>query len=90
MFSRFFINRPIFASVLSIVIVLAGLAALRALPVEQYPQIVPAVVSVSANYPGATPQTIAETVAAPLSSSSTAWKTCSTCNPAPPPTASSA
>ncbi|WP_374423655.1 efflux RND transporter permease subunit [Chromobacterium sp.] len=66
MFSRFFINRPIFASVLSIVIVLAGLAALRALPVEQYPQIVPAVVSVSANYPGATPQTIAETVAAPL------------------------
>ncbi|MGR2660924.1 MULTISPECIES: efflux RND transporter permease subunit [Chromobacterium] len=66
MFSRFFINRPIFASVLSIVVVLAGLAAMRALPVEQYPQIVPAVVSVSANYPGATPETIAQTVAAPL------------------------
>src|SRR4051812_5675926 len=66
MISKFFIDRPIFAAVLSIVIVLAGLLALRALPVAQYPQIVPPQVVVSATYPGATAQTIAETVAAPL------------------------
>ncbi|RXZ44047.1 efflux RND transporter permease subunit [Crenobacter cavernae] len=66
MFSAFFIRRPIFASVLSIVIMLAGLAAIRALPVEQYPQIVPPNVSVSANYPGASAEVIADTVAAPL------------------------
>ncbi|HEY7385963.1 MAG TPA: efflux RND transporter permease subunit [Beijerinckiaceae bacterium] len=64
--SRFFINRPVFASVLSIVIVLAGLMAMRALPIAQYPQIVPPEVVVTATYPGATAQTIAETVAAPL------------------------
>ncbi len=66
MFSKFFIDRPIFASVLSIVIVLAGLMAMRALPIAQYPQIVPPEVVVTANYPGANAQTIAETVAAPL------------------------
>ncbi|AXE32900.1 efflux RND transporter permease subunit [Chromobacterium phragmitis] len=66
MFSQFFINRPIFASVISIILCLAGLASMRALPIEQYPQIVPAVVSVNASYPGATPEVIAETVAAPL------------------------
>ncbi|SCY77993.1 efflux RND transporter permease subunit [Microvirga guangxiensis] len=66
MFSRFFIDRPIFASVLSIVIVLAGLVAMRILPVAQYPEIVPPQVVVSATYPGASAQTIAETVAAPL------------------------
>jgi hydrophobe/amphiphile efflux-1 (HAE1) family protein len=66
MFSRFFIDRPIFASVLSIVIVLAGLLAMRILPVAQYPEIVPPQVVVSATYPGASAQTIAETVAAPL------------------------
>ena len=66
MISRFFIDRPIFASVLSIVIVLAGLLAMRALPVAQYPEIVPPQVVVSATYPGASAQTIAETVAAPL------------------------
>jgi multidrug efflux pump len=66
MISRFFINRPVFASVLSIVIVLAGLMAMRALPIAQYPQIVPPEVVVTATYPGATAQTIAETVAAPL------------------------
>ncbi|HZH52883.1 MAG TPA: efflux RND transporter permease subunit [Microvirga sp.] len=64
--SRFFIDRPIFASVLSIVIVLAGLVAMRILPVAQYPEIVPPQVVVSATYPGASAQTIAETVAAPL------------------------
>jgi multidrug efflux pump len=66
MFSRFFIDRPIFASVLSIVILLAGLVAMRILPVAQYPEIVPPQVVVSATYPGASAQTIAETVAAPL------------------------
>ncbi|MBX9740073.1 MAG: multidrug efflux RND transporter permease subunit [Beijerinckiaceae bacterium] len=64
--SRFFIDRPVFASVLSIVIVLAGLLAMRALPISQYPQIVPPEVVITANYPGANAQTIAETVAAPL------------------------
>jgi multidrug efflux pump len=66
MISKFFIDRPIFASVLSIVIVLAGLLAMRILPVAQYPEIVPPQVVVSATYPGASAQTIAETVAAPL------------------------
>ncbi len=66
MFSRFFIERPIFASVISIIIVLGGLAAMRSLPIEQYPQITPPVVSVTAFYPGATPEVISQTVAAPL------------------------
>ncbi|EJW09541.1 RND efflux system, inner membrane transporter CmeB [Rhodovulum sp. PH10] len=66
MISKFFIDRPVFASVISIVIVIAGLVAMRVLPIEQYPQIVPPEVVVSATYPGATAETIAETVAAPL------------------------
>ncbi|WP_454010169.1 efflux RND transporter permease subunit [Aeromonas sp. Marseille-Q7275] len=66
MFSKFFIERPIFASVISIIIVLAGLAAMRSLSIEQYPQITPPVVSVTTYYPGATPEVIAKTVAAPL------------------------
>ncbi|MBW7850983.1 MAG: multidrug efflux RND transporter permease subunit [Rhodospirillales bacterium] len=66
MISRFFIDRPIFSSVLSIVIVLAGLAAMRVLPVSQYPQIVPPEVLVRATYPGASAEVLAETVAAPL------------------------
>jgi multidrug efflux pump subunit AcrB len=66
MISRFFIDRPVFASVVSIVITLAGLVAMRALPISQYPQIVPPEVVISATYPGATAETIAETVAAPL------------------------
>ncbi len=63
---RFFIDRPIFASVISIIIVLVGLAALRALPVEQYPDVVPPQVVVQATYPGASSTVIAEAVAAPL------------------------
>ncbi|KFX71639.1 RND transporter [Pseudomonas taeanensis MS-3] len=69
MFSRFFIDRPVFAAVISIVIVLAGLMAMRALPIAQYPQILPPQVSVSAGYSGASAQVIAETVAAPLEQS---------------------
>src|SRR5271165_5833336 len=66
MFSRFFINRPIFASVLSIVIVLAGSIALFTLPVAQYPDITPPTVEVSASYPGANAKVVADTVAAPI------------------------
>ncbi|MFT3906176.1 MAG: multidrug efflux RND transporter permease subunit [Steroidobacteraceae bacterium] len=66
MFSRFFIDRPVFAFVISIFIVIAGLAAMRALPIAQYPEISPPVVTVTALYPGASADTIAETVAAPI------------------------
>ncbi|WP_068825505.1 efflux RND transporter permease subunit [Pseudomonas sp. BMS12] len=66
MISKFFIDRPVFAAVISIVIILAGLSAMRALPIAQYPQILPPQVSVTASYPGASAQVIAETVAAPL------------------------
>src|SRR5438034_1907309 len=66
MFSRFFIHRPIFASVLSIVIVLGGSVALFTLPVAQYPEIAPPTVEVSASYPGANAQVVADTVAAPI------------------------
>src|SRR5437868_1530976 len=66
MFSRFFINRPIFASVMSIVIVLAGTVALFTLPLAQYPEIAPPTVEVSASYPGANAQVVADTVAAPI------------------------
>ncbi|MCB5194951.1 efflux RND transporter permease subunit [Deefgea salmonis] len=66
MFSKFFIERPIFASVISIIIVILGLAGMKSLPIEQYPGITPPVVSVTAFFPGATPEVIAQTVAAPL------------------------
>ncbi|MGE5160618.1 MAG: efflux RND transporter permease subunit [Betaproteobacteria bacterium] len=66
MFSRFFIDRPIFAVVLSIFIVIAGLAAMPVLPVAQYPEIAPPVVTVRAVYPGASAQVLEQTVAAPL------------------------
>jgi multidrug efflux pump len=65
-FSRFFVDRPIFAAVLSIVITLLGGLAFVALPVSQYPEIVPPTVVVSATYPGADARTLAETVATPL------------------------
>jgi hydrophobe/amphiphile efflux-1 (HAE1) family protein len=64
--SSFFIDRPIFASVLSIIILTAGLVAMPLLPISQYPEIVPPTVVVSGTYPGASPKTIAETVITPL------------------------
>jgi len=64
--SRFFIDRPIFANVIAIVTVIFGLVTLRQLPVEQYPQIVPPTVQVSASYPGANAQVVSDTVAAPI------------------------
>src|SRR5688572_7343778 len=66
MFSRFFIDRPIFAAVLSIFIVLGGLAAMRVLPIALYPEISPPVVTVTAIYPGASAPVLESTVAAPL------------------------
>ena len=64
--TRFFITRPIFASVLSIIIVLAGLAASMKLPIAQYPQIAPPTVIITATYPGASAETLSKTVAAPI------------------------
>ncbi|MCW8919466.1 MAG: multidrug efflux RND transporter permease subunit [Gammaproteobacteria bacterium] len=66
MTSKFFISRPIFSSVISIVIVIAGLVAAQSLPIAQYPQIAPPTVMISANYPGASAETLARTVAAPI------------------------
>jgi multidrug efflux pump len=66
MWSTFFIRRPIFASVLSIIIVLMGLGAMWSLPVAQYPNILPPQIEVDASYPGASAEVIAESVAAPL------------------------
>jgi multidrug efflux pump len=65
-FSRFFVDKPIFAAVLSIVVFVAGLIAIFQLPISEYPNVVPPSVVVSAQYPGANPKVIAETVAAPL------------------------
>jgi len=66
MFARFFIDRPIFAWVISIVIVIAGLASVITLPVAQYPEITPPTVTVTATYPGADARVVADTVAAPI------------------------
>ncbi|MFJ5487438.1 efflux RND transporter permease subunit, partial [Hansschlegelia beijingensis] len=65
-FGHFFVDRPIFASVISIVLVIVGFVALLGLPIAQYPEIAPPTISVTAQYPGASAETIAETVAAPL------------------------
>ena len=65
-FSQFFIQRPIFAGVLSAIIFIAGALSLRLLPISEYPEVVPPTVVVRAMYPGANPQVIAETVASPL------------------------
>ena len=67
--SKFFIDRPIFAGVLSVLIFLAGLLAMRVLPISEYPEVVPPSVVVRAQYPGANPKVIAETVATPLEES---------------------
>jgi multidrug efflux pump len=66
MLARFFVDRPIFATVLSLVIVIVGLVALTRLPIAQYPEVVPPTVQVSAVYPGADAQTVATTVATPI------------------------
>jgi multidrug efflux pump len=66
MISRFFIDRPIFATVLSVVIVIVGVVAVTQLPIAQYPEVAPPVVQVTATYPGANAVTVAETVATPI------------------------
>jgi len=68
-FSKFFIDRPIFACVLSVLILVAGLIAIPILPVSEYPEVVPPTVVVTARFPGASPQVIADTVATPLEES---------------------
>jgi multidrug efflux pump subunit AcrB len=64
--SRFFVNRPIFAAVLSLLITVAGALSLFVLPISEYPSVVPPTVVVRGTYPGANTKTIAEKVAAPL------------------------
>lgn len=66
MFSSFFIKNPVFSAVVSIIIVIAGLASMINLPIEQYPRVIPPQIIVSASYPGASADTLAKTVAAPL------------------------
>src|SRR3954471_17886969 len=66
MLARFFIDRPVFAWVISIVIVLVGLIAAAGLPIAQYPEITPPTVQVTAAYPGASAQVVADTIAAPI------------------------
>ena len=69
MFAKFFIHRPRFAIVISLILCLAGIIALRTLPVALYPEITPPEVVVRANYPGASAEVIAKTVGIPLESS---------------------
>ncbi|MEH6718770.1 MAG: efflux RND transporter permease subunit [Aurantimonas endophytica] len=64
--ARFFVDRPIFAAVISILIVLGGIMSITSLPIEQYPELVPPQVQVRASYPGASAETIAQTVSAPI------------------------
>ena len=66
MFSRFFIERPIFATVVSLIIVIAGLVSMKALPVSQYPTITPVQIQVTTTYPGADSKTVGDSVAAPI------------------------
>lgn len=66
MISRFFIDRPVFANVLAILMILFGFVALKRLPIERYPAITPPTVVVSTNYPGASARVVADTVAAPI------------------------
>nr|WP_300314791.1 efflux RND transporter permease subunit [Halomonas sp.] len=65
-FANFFIKRPIFATVLALILTIIGAMSMRVLPIEQYPSVVPPTVSVSATFPGADAETVAQTVAAPL------------------------
>jgi hydrophobic/amphiphilic exporter-1 (mainly G- bacteria), HAE1 family len=64
--SHFFIERPVFATVLSLILTIAGAIALQSLPISEYPEIVPPTVNIKATYPGAPAEVIAETVAAPI------------------------
>ena len=65
-FAHFFIDRPIFATVLSVLLTIAGAIAQRSLPIAEYPEIAPPTVSITATYPGASAETVAATVATPI------------------------
>ena len=69
MFSRFFIDRPVFATVLAILMILVGVVTVKTLPIAQYPDITPPTVQVSASYPGADAQTVAEAIGEPIEQS---------------------
>ena len=86
-FSQFFIQRPIFAAVLSLLILIGGAISVPATH-QRIPEVVPPTVVVRANFPGANPKVIGETVASPWNRRSPGWRTCSTCPPSRPPTAS--
>lgn len=63
---NFFLDHPVFSTVISVVIVIVGIIGLQLLPIDQYPQIVPPVVNVSASYPGADARTVSQAVATPI------------------------
>ena len=63
MFSKFFINRPIFSTVVSVIIILAGVISLNILPIKEYPSVTPPQINVVATYPGADAETLSSTVA---------------------------
>jgi multidrug efflux pump len=81
--AKFFIDRPIFAWVIAIVILLSGVLALRGLPVSSYPAVAPPALSITLTYPGASAQAVEETAVSLWSWSSTASTTCSTWSPPP-------
>ena len=66
MISSFFIKNPVFSAVISIIIILAGIVSMINLPIEQYPRVIPPQIILSTNYPGASAETLAKTVAAPI------------------------
>ena len=81
MIAKFFIERPVLANVIAVLMVVIGAAALFQLPVAQYPDVVPPTVQVTTRYPGASARTVVDTVALPIESRSMASRTCSICSP---------
>ncbi|OSN79733.1 Multidrug efflux pump subunit AcrB [Pseudomonas syringae pv. actinidiae] len=86
-FSKFFISRPIFAAVLSLLILIAGAISLFQLPISEYPEVVPPTVVVRASFPGANPKVMAKPSPRHWNRPSPVSRACSTCRPRPPPTA---
>jgi len=87
MMPRFFIERPILANVLALVMILIGAVALLKLPVAQYTNVVPSTVQVATRYPGASARMVVETIALPIEQQATASSACSTCSGSAPATA---
>jgi len=86
-FSRFFVDRPVFAGVLSVLIFVAGLIGMTGLPISEYPEVVPPQIVVRAQYPGANPPLSPRRWRHRSKNRSTASKACSTCRARRPPTA---